>query len=211
MDEFLDPNQYDLATPDGSITEILLHNERSASATVFIQNISPKFVGFEIDVHSIFFNIKSTLAQLGVNGIGKTYELDLKNQCAQVHVQLDAFGPYAIEMLKLLQVGSAIGKLFAADERRRVRDRLYCPHVWTVRSFWQTLLSLGGLHGSNDLILDKVDGRTVAYLTLQNGRIVYDASIYGFFLLSPKRLWPIQRCVISCACTKSGKHSFLAM
>ena len=42
------------------------------------------------------------------------------------------------------------------------------------------LLSLGGLHGSNDLILDKVDGRTVAYLTLQNGKVVYDASIYGF-------------------------------
>ena len=110
MDEFLDPNQYDLATPDGSITTIVLNNERNAEATVFIQNISPKFVGFEIDVHSLFFNIKSTLAQLGINGIGTHYELDLKNQCAQVKVHLEAFGPIAVEMLKLLKVGSVIGK-----------------------------------------------------------------------------------------------------
>lgn len=181
MDEFLDPNQYDLATPDGSITTIVLNNERNAEATVFIQNISPKFVGFEIDVQSLFFNIKSTLAQLGINGIGTHYELDLKNQCAQVKVHLEAFGPIAVEMLKLLKVGSVIGKIFAADERRIVRNPDYISRMFGRSDRWgKPLLSLGGLHGSNDLILDKVDGRTVAYLTLQNGKVVYDASIYGF-------------------------------
>ena len=30
------------------------------------------------------------------------------------------------------------------------------------------------------LILDKVDGRTIAYLTLQNGKMLYEESIYGF-------------------------------
>lgn len=181
MDDFLDPNQFDLATPDGSITTILLNNERNAEATVFIQNISPKFVGFEIDVHSLFFNIKSTLAQLGINGVGTHYELDLKNQCAQVHVHLEAFGPIAVEMLKLLKVGSVIGKIFAADERRIVRNPDYISRMFGRSDRWgKPLLSLGGLHGSNDLILDKVDGRTVAYLTLQNGKVAYDASIYGF-------------------------------
>lgn len=189
MDDFLEPNQFDLATPDGSITEITHLNEKSAKATVFIQNISPKFVGFQIDVHSIFFNIKSTLAQLGINGTGTNYELDFKNQCAQAHVHLEAFGPIAIEMLKLLQVGSSIGKLFAADERRRVRNPDYIARMFGRSDRWgRPLLSLGGLHGSNDLILDKVDGRTVAYLTLQNGKIIYDPSIHGFLPTLAKAL-----------------------
>lgn len=189
INEFIDPNQYDLATPDGSITDILPINERTAQATVFIQNISKKFVGFELDPSSIFFNIKSTLAQLGINGKGADYELDQKNQCAQVLVHLEAFGPIAIEMLKLLQVGSSIGKLFAADERRRVRNPDYIARMFGRSDRWgRPLLSLGGLQGSNDLILDKVDGRTVAYLTLQNGKIEYDPSIYSFLPTLAKAL-----------------------
>jgi len=189
MEDFLDPHQYDLATPDGSITELIHHSDRMAQATVFIQNISPKFVGFQIDVQSILFNIKSTLAQLGVDGRGLAYELDLKNQCAQVQVQLEALGPLAIEMLKLLQVGSSIGKLFAADERRRVRNPDYIARMFGRSDRWgRPLLSLGGLHGSNDLILDSVDGRAVAFLTLQNGRVDYDPSIYGFLPTLAKAL-----------------------
>lgn len=189
MDEFLDLDQYDLATPDGSITAITHLNEHKAKATVLIQNISPKFVGFEIDPHSIFFNIKSTLAQLGINGVSNHFELNQKNQCALVDVDLEAFGPIAVEMLKLLQVGSSIGKLFAADERRRVRDPDYISRMFGRSDrFGRPLLSLGGLQGSNDLILDKIDGRTVAYLTLQNGRVAYDPSIYGFLPTLAKAL-----------------------
>lgn len=189
MDEFLDPNQYDLASPDGSITEITHLNDQSAKAIVFIQNISPKFVGFEIDVQRIFFNIKSTLAQLGINGVGTDYSLDQKNQCAEVNVDLHAYGPIAVEMLKLLQVGATIGRLFAADERRRVRNPDYISRMFGRSDRWgKPLLSLGGLQGSNDLILDKVDGRCVAYLTLQNGKVGYDASIYGFLPTLAKAL-----------------------
>lgn len=189
MDDFLDPHQYDLATPDGSITDIVHVNERTAQATVFIQNISPKFVGFQIDIQSVFFNIKSTLAQLGINGVGQAYELNLKNRCAQIQVRLDALGSIAMEMLKLLQVGASIGKLFAADERRRIRNPDYIARMFGRSDRkGRPLLSLGGLHGSNDLILDKVDGRTIAYLTLQNGRIVYDSSIYGFLPTLAKAL-----------------------
>lgn len=189
MENVLDFYQYDLVTPDGSITHLNRINEHAAQATVFIQNISPKFVGFEIDKQSIFFNIKSTLAQLGLNAVGQAYELDLKNHCAQVQVQLEALGSIAIEMLKLIQVGSSIGRLFAADERRRVRNPDYISRLFGRSDRWgKPLLSLGGLHGSNDLILDKVDGRTVAFLTLQNGCIEYDPSIYGFLPTLAKAL-----------------------
>ncbi len=104
-------------------------------------------------------------------------------------MRLDALGPIAVEMLKYLQVGSLIGKLFAADERRQVRDPDYIARMFGRSDRWgRPLLSLGGLQGSNDLILDTVNGRTVAFLTLQNGRICYDSSIYGFLPTLAKAL-----------------------
>lgn len=181
MNGYLDFTQYDLATEDGAITNLTRLNEKTAQAVVFIQNISPKFVGFEINPKLVLFNIKSTLAQLGLDGVEIDHELDRKNRCAQVQVELKAIGPIAVELLKLLQVGSIIGKLFAADDRRLVRDPNYIARMFGRSDRWgRPLLSLGGLHGSNDLILDKVEGRTVAYLTLQNGRVLYDQSIQGF-------------------------------
>ncbi|HXF28933.1 MAG TPA: hypothetical protein VN457_03720, partial [Chlamydiales bacterium] len=65
-----DPLQHDLATPDGTIVEIVHIDERTAMAQVLIEEINRNFVGFEIDHQHVFFNIKSTLAQLGVNGLG---------------------------------------------------------------------------------------------------------------------------------------------
>ncbi|MBA3958433.1 MAG: hypothetical protein H0X51_08610 [Parachlamydiaceae bacterium] len=180
MNDFL-PTDHDLVSPDGYIGSLSVINEKTAEAVVIIENISPKFMGFQIPIESVFFNIKSTLAQLGVEGIGQAYELDSKTRRAQVKVLLKAIGPVAVEMLKHLVVGAYIGKLFAADARRRVRDPDYLARYFGRSDRrGRPLLSLGGLHGSSDLILDKVDGRTVAFLTLQNGRVVYSKSVYGF-------------------------------
>jgi predicted Rossmann-fold nucleotide-binding protein len=181
MESYLNAEHYDLITPDGIVTSIQNMSDKTAIATVFIKNISQAFVGFQIEPSRVFFNIKSTLAQLGIDGIGQEYELDPKNHCAQIKVLITAHGSIAVEMLKYLTVGAFIGKLFAADERRRVRDPDYLSRMFGRADRWgKPLLLLGGLHGSNDLILDKVDGRTVAYLTLQNGRVTYDDSISGF-------------------------------
>lgn len=187
--DILDLKSYDLITPDGAITEIVHLTETTAEANVFIERIPKNFVGFEIEPYNIIFNIKSTLAQLGLNGIGLAYELDQKNLCAQIKVQLHAYGKYAQEILKLIQVGAYIGKLFAADERRRVRNPDYLARMFGRSDRWgEPLLSLGGFHGSDDLILDKVDGRTVAYLSLQGGRVTYDKSISGFLPTLAKAL-----------------------
>lgn len=189
MESYLDLQSSDLVTPDGSITNLKRIDAKTAEAIVFIEKISPVFVGFQIDPEHVLFNIKSTLAQVGLDGLGISHELDKKNRCAQVKVTLKAIGPIAAELLNLLQVGAFIGKLFAADERRRVRDPHYLGRMFGRSDRWgRPLLSLGGLHGSNDLILDKVDGRTIAYLTLQNGRINYEPSIYGFLPTLAKAL-----------------------
>lgn len=189
MENYLDLESCDLVTPDGLITSLKHIDAKTAEATVFIEKITPTFVGFQIDREHVMFNIKSTLAQVGLDGVGIEYEIDQKNRCAHIKVRLNAIGPIAVELLSLIQIGSYIGKLFAADERRRVRDPHYLGRMFGRSDRWgKPLLSLGGLQGGNDLILDKVDGRTVAYITLQNGRTSYVPSIYGFLPTLAKAL-----------------------
>lgn len=181
MEQLLDFSNYDLVTPDGAITSLTRTSVGTADAIVFIENISPHFVGFQIDSDHVFFNIKSTVAQLGLDGIGVLLELDAKNHCAQVKVELRALDPVAIELLNFLHIGAYIGRLFAADERRRVRNPDYLSRMLGRADRWgEPLLSLGGLQGSDNLILDKVDGRAVAYLSLQSGKLVYDSLTPGF-------------------------------
>lgn len=178
---YLHTQHSDLVTPDGVIAAITHLSETTAAATVVIENIPPVFVGYQIDPSLTFFNIKSTLAQLGIDGVGQNFEFDRQNQRVRVDVQLNAYGIVAKKMLACLPVGAFIGKLFAADERRRVRNPDYLYRLFGRSDRWgKPLLLLGGPHGSDELLLDKVDGRTVAYLALQNGRIVYDESVTHF-------------------------------
>jgi predicted Rossmann-fold nucleotide-binding protein len=50
------------------------------------------------------------------------------------------------------------------------------------------LLSLGGFEGSGDLILEKNEGRTIAFLALKDGIISYETPIYGFLPTLAKSL-----------------------
>lgn len=185
----MDLTKLDLVTPDGKVIALQCVDEKTSLATVTIENIQPNFAGYEIEPELVFFNIKSTLAQIGLNGVGEKYELDQKARRATVTVRLEAIGPVAREMLSLITPGAYIGKLFAADPRRRVRDADYLTRMFG-RSDRQgrPLLSLGGMQGSDNMILDKVDGRTVAYLALKSGRVSYEGTIFGFLPTMAKAL-----------------------
>lgn len=180
-DGYLFASHYDLVTPDGAITSIEYHDNGTATTRILIKEISPAFLGFEIDIESVFFNFKSTLAQLGMNGICKEIYFDRKHRRAEVSVHLVPIGALAKEMLPLLAEGAYIGKLFAADERRKVRNPNYIARMFG-RSDREgrPLLSLGGMHGSPDLTIEKINGRIVAFLALQEGRVSYDSSVHGF-------------------------------
>ncbi len=185
----MDLAQLDLVTPDARVTKIERIDEKTCLASVLIENIHPNFVGYEIEPELVFFNVKSTLAQIGLNGIGENYHLDQKARRATVDVRLHAIGPVAREMLTLITVGAYIGKLFAADTRRRVRDADYLTRMFgRADRKGRPLLSLGAMQGSDNMILDKVDGRTIAYLALKNGRIRYESSIFGFLPTMAKAL-----------------------
>ncbi len=189
MDSFLVSDLYDLVSPDGLIHEYCILNPRQAEATVSIQKISPAFKGFEIDKELVSFNIKSTLAQLGLDGLGIEYELNPQERTARVKVLLTAYGKPAELLLQHLSIGSYIGKLFAADERRKVRNPDYLLRMFnrSDRS-GRPLLYLGKPENSSDLVLEKIDGYTIAFLSLLEGSLRYDDSLYGFIPTLAKAL-----------------------
>src|SRR5438067_244841 len=99
---------YDLTTPDGAIQTIELLGPKEALATVVIENISLSFVGHQIPKEMLCFNFKSTLAQLGLDGIGEEIELDPRNYRAIIRVRIRAIGPLAQQLLPLLTQGAYI-------------------------------------------------------------------------------------------------------
>ncbi len=180
MESYISYAPYDLVTPDGKIIALKHLSETEAHADVRIEGISPTFKGFEIEPERIFFNLKSTLAQVGIESVTEELALDREKGVAEVRLTLQALGGVGKKMLPLLEEGVAIGKLFAADSRRRVRDPDYLQRMFGRSDQWgEPLLSLGGREGT-DLLFEVVDGRTVAYLNLLEGRIEYDEGIQGF-------------------------------
>jgi predicted Rossmann-fold nucleotide-binding protein len=189
MESYLFSDHFDLVTPDGKITTIQQTAPTQAVAEVLIENISPAFVGFKIDPQLVKFNFKSTLAQLGLNAVPQAIELDAHAHFARLTLHIEAIGPIATAMLPWLTPGAYIGKLFAADDRRRVRDPEYLSRMFgRADRYGAPLLSLGGLQGTDELILEKIEGRTVAYLSLLDGVLVYDENMTGFLPILGKAL-----------------------
>lgn len=180
MESYLNSDTYDLITPDGTLQEITWTPEGKCVGTVLIRGICPGFVGYEIDLSLVEFNLKSVLGQLGVHSQLLQLELDKKNHTAIAHLSLISIGSLAKKVIEELMPGAQIGKLFAKDDRRRVRE----PHYLT-RMFARSdrkgrpLLLLGGMQGSEQLILDQIEGRAIAYLSLLEGTVYYTEAIHG--------------------------------
>jgi len=188
MNEQLYSEPYDLVSPDGVVTSLKRLTPSSAEAMVSIYNISPAFIGFSLDTELLCFNFKSTLAQVGLDGVGKEYILDAKNRSAQVKVELLAFSELGEFMLGLLSPGAFVGKLFAADERRRVREPEYLLRMFGRVDREGKPLLLLGKRGQEDLSLEKKEGRLVATLPTLPGLIAYEPSIKGLMLTLAKAL-----------------------
>ena len=169
-------NHYDLATPDGQIISLKKLSAHTLEARVSIQDISPSFAGYRIKGAQLFFNVKSTLAQIGINAIAKNITLLPEQNAAELLVHLDAIGPLAHKMLPLFEIGQHIGKLFAADKQRLVYDPDYLLRLSNQTDHYgRPLLSLGG-----SLKFEKIDGRMVAFLALLKGTLAYERKVESF-------------------------------
>lgn len=180
---------HDLVSPDGKIISLDRVSPKSIRVLVFFDKISQFFVGFDLPTSQIIFNLKSTIAQLGVEARLQKIDLNKKLLAGEVLLELFAFDPLGEEFLKLLSVEAYIGKLFACDDRRRVKNPDYLSRLFgRVDRFGKPLISLGGHLGSQNLILEKVKDKTVAFLSLKPGRCLYLDSINGFLSTIAKSL-----------------------
>lgn len=189
MESYLTHSHYDLVTPDGKITAIDSIQENRLKVNVLIEQISAKFKGFEIDTHLVHFNLKSTLAQLGINTYHTEIHLDKVKQRAEIELYLQALDPLSKAMLPLLKTGAYIGKLFAADDRRIVRNPDYLLRMFGRSDrMGRSLLFFGKSYGSDDFVLEKIENRTLAFIALKDGVIAYKESMNDFLPTLEKTL-----------------------
>ncbi len=172
---------YDLISPDGKIKKINSFNNNELESIVEIENISPYFKGFQIDPKLVQFNIKSTFAQLGIDGRGLDLELFPKLYKAQLLVKLKAFNPIGQKLLSLITEGVFLGKLFAADDRRRVRHADYLHRLLGKSDETGNPLLVVSEGYKTEIILEQPEkNRTIVKLPLIPGIWVYDDAVYGF-------------------------------
>jgi len=184
---------FDLITPDGKIIDLNKISEEKVEAVIEIDSISSIFLGFEIDSNLIHFNIKSTFAQLGVNGIGLEYEFLPKLNKARVKVEFKAFNKIGVTLLQYITTGIYCGKLFAADDRRRVRKPEYLSKLLGKTDYeGNPLLILGEDYKSEEIIEQVEKNKTIVKIPLNPGYWVYHDNILGLIptiargLLDPK-------------------------
>ena len=161
---------YDLTTPDGKIESI-----DKNIARVSFEHISPLFLGFKIDKNLIQFNLKSILAQLGLDAKLHEVELDTFMRRAKATIELIPRCPLGKELFDRIGVGAYIGKLFAKDP-----ERIVLKPDYLVRMFERSdrhghpLLSF-----KDQLDLKVIDGQLIGWLPLLPGKVKYTDSIHG--------------------------------
>ncbi|MBM3192141.1 MAG: hypothetical protein FJZ63_05795, partial [Chlamydiae bacterium] len=182
-------DHHDLVSPDGKIINLTRLDKTRVVAHVLFEKISKAFVGFHLPSSQIIFNLKSTIAQLGIEACLQKLEIDPSLHAAEAFVELIAIDLLGQEFLELINIEAYIGKLFACDDRRRVKNPDYLSRLFgRVDRFGKPLISLGGHLGSESLILEKIKDKTVAFLSLKSGKCLYQDTIKGFLPTIAKSL-----------------------
>ncbi len=171
---------FDLVSPDGKIIKLDRDPDGSVRAIIDIDNIFPNFLGFTIDHELLQFNLKSTIAQLGVDAEALEIDLSATLLNAQVTVRFFAINDLGKKLLTKFSVGMYVGKLFAADDRRRVRYPSYIQRIFnhTDRK-GHPLIHFGDEFSPDQLIFQEDSTRTIVRLPIREGRYEYTPSIEG--------------------------------
>ena len=180
MKNYLISTHFDLITEDGFIVDIKKIDEKKVLATIKIKDISNAFLGFETKEENILFNLKSTLAQLGVDALKKEIDLSKTKKTAEILIEIIAHTPVAQKMISLLRKNDYIGKLFVQEESRKVRDPSYLTRMFLRKDRLNRPLLSFKERKEGELILEKKDGYTIAFLPIKKGKISYIHEIENF-------------------------------
>ncbi|BAE81527.1 conserved hypothetical protein [Chlamydia felis Fe/C-56] len=180
---------HDATSPDGYLTSSLrMLSPNIYEGEIEILNIPEYFLGFHLPKHCLHLNLKSSLAQLGVDA--KIKEAELSKECsrARLLVQMSSHDPIASVMLTLLEPGDYVAKLFAADDRRLVRSLQYLERMLKHTDKAGMPLLCFGKKLEHLISLDVIDDRLVVSLPTLPGVVQYDHKIYGLLPLIGKAL-----------------------
>lgn len=175
---------WDLVSPDG----LLIDSPRQIQggkvpifeAQVEIEAIPAFFRGFHIEQKWVHFNLRSVLGQMGLHS--SLIELDLckKTKKARIRLALSCYGEIAALFAPSLPKGALIGKLFAADPERRVREAFYLERVLGRKDRkGRPLLSFGMREKKEPLSIEQIDHRAIAQIPLMKRSVYYDAEFKG--------------------------------
>ncbi len=161
---------FDLTSPDGFIEKL-----ENKNATIVFEYISPLFLGFKTDHNHIQFNLKSLLAQLGLDCKLLGLEIDQPLHKIRALIEFLPRSPLGEEIFKTLGIGSFVGKLFVKDPERLVLKPDYLVRMFDrCDRHGHPLLSF-----KERFDLEVIDGQLIGWLPLLEGKIVYDEAIHG--------------------------------
>lgn len=175
--KFLNP--FDLVTEDAMITSLKRKNRHVLQVVAVCESIPTKFRGFENSVRTEFV-LKSSLTQLGVNSENVVIVLEKDDRRAVINMDLVALLPLAVLMLDYIGIGAYVGKLFAAEEVRRVRDVSYVERLLNLLDQVGNRLLVYGSDVGPTWELKIINGRVVAFLPILSGIFTYSGEIHGF-------------------------------
>lgn len=180
---------HDAISPDGYLTSPLrMVSSNTYEGEIEILNIPEYFLGFRLPTQCLQLNLKSSLAQLGVDAEAKEIELSKARRRARISLNLSSHDPIASVMLTLLSPGDYIAKLFAADDRRLVRSPKYLERMLKHTDHKGFPLLCFGKKLEHLISLDIIDNRLVVFLPTLPGVVHYDHTIYGLLPLIGKAL-----------------------
>ncbi|PWV21792.1 hypothetical protein C3747_1g834 [Trypanosoma cruzi] len=171
-------NPFDLVTEDACIISLERKSRHLTEVFAVRDRIHKKFRGFVDNVASEFV-LKSSLTQLGINAEDIKINLDRGALRAEIRMNLVALSPLGVLMLDYIGEGAYIGKLFALEEVRRVRNVSYINRLLkTLDQAGHFLLNYGD-SSEPDWELKIVDGRVVAFLPILEGTFAYSGEVHG--------------------------------
>ncbi|WP_348663792.1 LOG family protein [Chlamydia vaughanii] len=180
---------HDATSPDGYLTSPLrMLSQNTYEGEIEITNIPEYFLGFHLPKHCLHLNLKSSLAQLGVDAKITESEISKARCRARLLLQISSHDPIASVMLTLLEPGDYIAKLFASDDRRLVRSIQYLERMLKHTDKEGAPLLCFGKKLEHLISLDVIDDRLVITLPTLPGVIQYDHKIYGLLPLIGKAL-----------------------
>lgn len=166
-------NPFDLATEDAKIIEKERLSCQCMRVVAQLTNVPSKFRGLTENIPCAFI-LRSSITQLGINAENCDIRFNREERVITIYADLVSFGSLGESMLDHIDIGVYLGRVFALEKNRVVRDKDYVLRL--LRSYTQRGEVLMSYDKGEEKIegLQVIDGRVIAFLPVFQGVLEYD-------------------------------------